>query len=110
MRKGLFALMFVSACLFSHAAAGGTGLEPHNVNSSVEEAAKKQIAGTIVSVDAENKMLSIQELSAPIMITSATVFDDDVQLDKLKPGTKVQLVLVTNADNKIEAAEVHKAG
>lgn len=110
MRRSLFALMFASACLFSNAAANGTAVEAHNINSSVDDGAKKQMAGTILSVDAENKMLSIQEMSSPIVITSATVFDDEVQLEKLKPGTKVMLVLVTNADNKTEAAEVRKAG
>lgn len=110
MRKSLFALMFVSACLLGNAAANGTALEARNVNSSVDDGAKKQLAGTVLSVDAENRILSIQELSTPIAITSSTVFDDEVQLEKLKPGTKVMLVLITNADNKTEAAEVRKAG
>lgn len=110
MRKCLFVLMFVSASLVSHAATSGAGLVAQDDKSSKQDANKKQLVATIVSVDAKNQTISIEEARVPVAITSATVFDNEVQLAKLKPGTKVNLTVIVRADNKIEAVEVRKAG
>lgn len=112
MRKCLFALMFVSASLVSHAAPSGAGLVAQDDKSSKQDANKKQqqLVATVVSVDGKNQTISIEEARVPVAITSATVFDDEVQLAKLKPGTKVNLTVIVRADNKIEAVEVRKAG
>jgi Cu/Ag efflux protein CusF len=109
MRECLLVLMFVSASLVSYAAAGDA-LATHDDKASVEDGAKTKLTATVVSVDTEHKTISFEEITTPVAITPATVFDEDVQLDKLKPGTKVMLVLVTSADKKTEAVEVRKAG
>lgn len=110
MRECLLVLMFVSASLVSHAASAGAELKTHDDKSSTEEGAKKKMTATVVSVDPDNKTISFEELSTPVAITVSTVFDDEVKLDKLKPGTKVMLVLMTREDNKAEAVEIRKAG
>lgn len=62
-------------------------------------------------VDTENKIISNQQMKASLAITASTEFHADVQLDKLNPGTTVELALFTNADNNAEAVvEVYKAG
>lgn len=109
MRKCLFVLMFVSASLVSHAATSGAGLVAQADKSSKQDANKKQLVATVVSVDAKNQTINIEEARAPVAITSATVFDDEVQLAKLKPGTKVKLTVLVRAD-KIEAVEVRNPG
>jgi Cu/Ag efflux protein CusF len=111
MRKCLFVLLFVSASLVSHAATTGAGLGMRNDGSSMQQAdAKRQLVATVTSVDAKNKTISFEEMRTPVAVTSATVFDDEVQLSKLKPGMKVNLTVITSADNKTEAVEVRKAG
>jgi Cu/Ag efflux protein CusF len=67
---------------------------------------KKELLATVVSVDPQQKTIKIEEIGSPIAVTSNTAFDDDVQLDKLKAGTKVKLVLNATPDGKFEAAEV----
>ena len=109
MREFMLVSMFVLASLVSHAATSDSPLT-YGDKAPVEDGAKKTLTATVVAVDADNKTISFEEVTTPVAITPATMFDDDVQLDKLKAGTKVKLTLITTADNKAEAVEVRKAG
>ncbi len=110
MRECLLVLMFVSASLVSQAALAGAGLQTRDERASSEDGAKKKMTATVVTVDPANSTISFEEIDMPVAITVSTVFDDEVKLDKLKPGTKVKLVLMTREDNKAEAVEIRKAG
>lgn len=69
----------------------------------------KELVATVESVNAEQKTIKVQELTDPVVITDRTVFDDDVQLNKLHAGSKVKLVGTTSADGKFHAVEVRAA-
>lgn len=110
MRECLLALMFVSASVVGYAASAGPSLSPQDQKATTDDGAKKQLVATVVSVDPDNKIINFKELRVPVAITENTVFDDEVQLSKLKAGTKVKLVLIVRADNQAEAVEIHSAG
>jgi hypothetical protein len=110
MREYLLVLLFVTASLISYAGSAGAELKARDDKAFVEDGAKQQVTATVVSVGTGNRAINFEEESTPVAVTSATVFDDDGQLDKLKPGTKVNLTPIARADNKAEAVEIRKAG
>jgi hypothetical protein len=69
----------------------------------------KEILATVEAVNVEEKTFKIAETSEVIVVTRATVFDDEVQLDKLRSGTKVRIVGVPSADGKFQATEIRVA-
>lgn len=71
--------------------------------------AKRQIVATVQAVNAEAKMIKVAEMETPIVVTDATVFDDEVQLDKLRAGTKVKVIGAPSDDGKFQAAEIRVA-
>lgn len=69
----------------------------------------KEKVATVEAVNVEEKTFKIAESSEVIVVTRATVFDDEVQLDKLRSGTKVRIVGVPAADGTFKATEIRVA-
>jgi hypothetical protein len=43
------------------------------------------------------------------MVTSDTVFDNNLRLDELKAGLKVRVIGIALSDGRVQASEVHAA-
>ena len=70
---------------------------------------KKEMVATVQAVNSEEKTIKVAEMPELIVVTDATVFDDEVQLDKLREGTKVKIVGAPSADGKFQASEIRVA-
>jgi len=77
--------------------------------TSQDSSAKQELVVTVVSVDMDHKTIQVEESPGSIMVTAGTVFDSDVQLGKLKAGTKVKVVGIPLPDGKLQASEIHAA-
>lgn len=69
----------------------------------------KEKLATVESVNVEEKTFKIAESSEVIVVTRATVFDDEVQLEKLRSGTKVRIVGISSEVGKFQASEIRVA-
>jgi hypothetical protein len=115
MRVSKFALVFAAFTFMagtSLAAVVNAAQPPASQDQAQNQdpGQKQELVVTVVSVDPKHKTIQVEEAPGTIMVASETVYDPDVQLDKLRAGIKIKVVGIPSPDGKqLQASEIHAA-
>lgn len=112
MRICNFALLlvtFLAALCGSSVAAPGNVPRYRQYITTPDSTANQELTVTVVSVDAGRRTILVEESPGAVIVTSDTVFDNNLRLDELKAGLKVRVIGIALSDGRVQASEVHAA-